>query len=166
MPVSRVVARTAARSRVLTYTVEIEQGLPFAPVSTARLVDATLADPRGWADVEDVSFRRVATGPDQRVLVASPDTTDELCAPLQTRGQVSCRTGELVVLNARRWAFGTEDYRGDLRGYRHYVVNHEIGHALGREHVSCPAPGEPAPVMAQQTYGLEGCRANSWPTVG
>lgn len=165
VPVTQVVARTTARRRIMSYTVEIERGLPFPPVSTARRVDATLADPRGWADVEDVSFRRVEASPDQRVLLASPDTTDRLCAPLQTRGQVSCRVGDLVVLNARRWAFGTEDYRGDLLGYRRYVVNHEIGHALGRDHVFCPAPGEPAPVMAQQTYGLQGCRANAWPSV-
>lgn len=165
VPLTQGFTRSTTRGGLMTYTVEIERGLPFAPGSTARRVDATLADPRGWADVEDVSFRRVRAGADQRVLVASPDTTDRLCAPLQTRGRVSCRMGDLVVLNARRWAFGTDDYRGELRDYRRYVVNHEIGHALGRGHVFCPAPGEPAPVMAQQTYGLQGCRRNAWPTV-
>ncbi|WP_158564273.1 DUF3152 domain-containing protein [Jiangella anatolica] len=148
---------------LLTYTVEVEDGLPFDPIEVAAVVDTTLADPRSWIAEGEHSFQRVPSGGDLRILVATPGTTDELCAPLRTRGEVSCRNGDNVVLNALRWANAVPHYNGDVAAYRQYVVNHEVGHALGHGHVACPAPGAVAPVMLQQTYSLDGCVANSWP---
>jgi hypothetical protein len=156
-------AQAGTEGSLLTYTVEVETGLPFDPIEVAAVVDTTLADPRSWIADGRHSFQRVPAGGDIRILVATPGTTDELCAPLRTRGQVSCRNGQNVVLNAMRWAFAVPHYEGDVAGYRQYVVNHEVGHALGESHVDCPAPGAVAPVMLQQTYSLEGCVANSWP---
>jgi hypothetical protein len=43
------------------------------------------------------------------------------------------------------------------------MVNHEVGHVLGRGHAFCPAAGAPAPVMVQQTKGVAPCRPNPWP---
>lgn len=148
---------------LIRYTVEVEGGLPFLPAEIAGIVDATLVDPRGWTALGDHAFQRLQTGGDLRVLLATPATTDALCAPLRTRGEVSCRNGELVVINARRWANGVGAYGDDLDAYRQYVVNHEVGHALGFGHVGCPGGGEPAPVMLQQTFGLDGCLPNPWP---
>lgn len=145
------------------YTVEVERNLPFDRAGAAARVGATLDDARGWSSVLGVRFRPVRTSPDLRIIIATPTTTDRLCAPLLTRGRVSCRNGDLVVINALRWARGTPDYRGRLTAYRRYVVNHEVGHSLGQGHAYCPAPGQPAPVMQQQTYGLEGCLPNPWP---
>lgn len=152
--------------RTVHYTVEVEVGLPLGAEPAAVAIDAVLGDERGWAAERDADFVRVARDADVRIVVASPDTTDRLCAPLRTGGEVSCRNGGLVVLNARRWTGGVPDYEGHLADYRRYLVNHEVGHALGEPHVSCPAPGQPAPVMQQQTYGLDGCVRNPWPTTG
>lgn len=151
---------------VWTYRVEVEDGLAFDGTEFAAAVHATLIDPRGWATGGHV-FQRVDTdGADFRVILASPALTDQLCAPLQTRGQVSCRNGEMVVLNALRWATGVEDYGADLASYREYLVNHEVGHRLGRNHVDCPGAGQPAPIMMQQTYGVGDCTPNPWPLPG
>jgi hypothetical protein len=149
--------------RLIRYTVEVEVDLPFTPAEIAAAVEATLADPRGWTAFGEHAFQRSEVGGDLRVLLATPATTDALCAPMRTRGEVSCRNGVLVVINARRWAHGVESYGDDLDAYRQYVVNHEVGHALGFGHVACPGAGEPAPVMLQQTYGLDGCLQNPWP---
>ncbi|TDE09135.1 DUF3152 domain-containing protein [Jiangella asiatica] len=146
-----------------TYTVEVEDGLPFDPIEVAAVVDATLADPRSWIADGVHAFQRVPSDGDLRILIATPGTTDELCAPLNTHGEVSCRNGDNVVINALRWGFAVPHYDGDLAGYRQYVINHEVGHALGEGHVACPGAGEVAPVMLQQTYSLDGCLPNSWP---
>ena len=71
--------------------------------------------------------------------------------------------GERAVINLARWATAVPDYQGDVATYRQYVVNHEVGHALGQGHEPCPGAGQPAPVMQQQTLGLEGCTKNAWP---
>jgi hypothetical protein len=149
--------------RLIRYTVEVEEGLPFSPADVASVVDATLADPRSWIGSGEHAFERTSTDGDVRVLLATPTTTDALCEPLRTRGEVSCRNGDMVVINARRWAFGIDAYGDDLAAYRQYVVNHEMGHAIGFGHVSCPGSDELAPVMLQQTYGLDGCLPNPWP---
>ena len=67
------------------------------------------------------------------------------------------------MLNAERWARGASAYGRDLAGYRRYLVNHEVGHALGEPHRPCPGPGLAAPVMMPQTEGVEACRPNPWP---
>lgn len=146
-----------------TYRVEVEHGLPYTPGEVARMVEQTLSDPRSWGADPDHRLVRVDGESDLRILLAAPTTVDELCAPLDTRGRVSCRNGENVVLNAWRWRNGTEGYEGNLVGYRRYLINHETGHALGYGHVECPGPGELAPVMLQQTLTLDGCRPNPWP---
>jgi hypothetical protein len=153
----------AGSGATVTYSVEVEEGLPFRASAVARIVEGVLADDRGWTAVAHRSLQRVETDPDYRIRLASPGTTDKLCAPLDTGGRLSCRNGQNVVLNAWRWANGADAYADDLPNYRRYMVNHEFGHALGNSHASCPGPGEPAPVMVQQTKGLDSCVPNPWP---
>lgn len=147
----------------LRYSIEVEKELPFDPNTFARTVQATLDDQRGWMGVRDIRFARVDTQPELRIMLATPTTADRLCLPLDTGGKYSCRNGELVVINAVRWSQGATTYGTDLRSYRQYVINHEVGHALGHGHQTCPRPGEQAPVMLQQTKTLDGCTANPWP---
>lgn len=157
------VSPSVGSGRPVTYSVEVEEGLPFDLTGFAATVDDVLADPRGWTAVQATAVRRVPLLPRFRIRLASPRTADALCAPLRTGGRLSCHNGPMVVLNAWRWAHGADAYRDDLAHYRVYMVNHEFGHALGHGHVGCPEPGRPAPVMLQQTLRLDGCRANPWP---
>ena len=147
-----------------TYTVEVEAEVPVRVQGAAGIVDQVLTDPRGWTATGAHALARVEVGSDIRVLVATPETTDALCAPLDTGGRLSCRNGDLVVLNAWRWLNGAPAYAGNLRDYRSYLISHEVGHAFGNPHVECPGPGRLAPVMMQQTKGLGECVANPWPS--
>ncbi|QFG26738.1 DUF3152 domain-containing protein [Actinomadura sp. WMMB 499] len=149
---------------VVEYLVEVERGLPFTGGGFAAAVHRVLNDPRGWGHGGKMRFRRVSEGPVRfRVSLSSPALTDRVCAPLITGGELSCREGERSVINALRWAEGDDSYGGDVLSYREYLVNHEVGHALGHGHRSCPGAGERAPVMVQQTKSLYGCRPNPWP---
>ncbi|KRC92918.1 hypothetical protein ASE25_01070 [Terrabacter sp. Root85] len=158
--------------RTVRYTVELEGGLDIKAADLATTVGSVLTDPRGWQAKDGVRFVNVSPAAaakggatiDLRITLASPDTTDRLCAPLQTRGQVSCHNSGRVVLNLRRWVLGAEAYGSDIAGYRTYLVNHEVGHGIGHAHAYCGGPGRVAPVMMQQTYGLKGCTAWPWPT--
>ncbi|RCV51267.1 DUF3152 domain-containing protein, partial [Marinitenerispora sediminis] len=145
------------------YLVEVEEGLPGDAGDFAAAVDEVLGDPRGWVG-EGMSVQRVDSGPvDFRVALAAPETVDTMCYPLRTDGEVSCTQGERAIINQNRWVSGVRHFDGDLETYRVYVVNHEVGHALGHGHVDCPGDGKPAPVMQQQTLSLQGCQPNGWP---
>ena len=151
-----------AAGRAVTYQVEVEGGVPFDADQFATHVDKSLTERRGWSKNGAYTFNRRSQAT-QRIVLASPTTVDRLCAPLQTRGEVSCRNGNVVAINALRWAKGAGSYGNDLKGYRNYVINHEVGHLLGFNHQPCSNPGRPAPVMHQQTLGLNGCTKNPWP---
>jgi len=153
---------------LIRYRVEIERTTGLNAASVAATVDATLANARGWTN-EGWAFQRVSsltrTQVNMIVWLATPATTDRMCAQygLNTGGEVSCRGGNNVVINLRRWNLGIPLYSGQLDQYRRLVLNHEIGHRLGHGHAGCPAAGAPAPVMMQQYYGIGACVLNVWP---
>lgn len=144
------------------YAVYVQQGLGLHRARVARRIDVTLADARGWTRGA-VRFQRVAENANTDVLVAAPDTVDMLCAPLSTLGEVSCCQGRKVVINVRRWKGAVPHWTGSVTSYRQMLINHEVGHRIGMGHRYCGGAGQQAPVMQQQTYGLQGCRANQWP---
>ena len=140
---------TPTSGRTVRYTVELEGGLDIKAADLATTVGSVLTDPRGWQAKDGVRFVNVSPAAaakgaavDLRITLASPDTTDRLCAPLQTRGQVSCHNSGRVVLNLRRWVLGAEAYGTDIAGYRTYLVNHEVGHGIGHAHAYCGGAGQ------------------------
>jgi uncharacterized protein DUF3152 len=151
--------------RLIRYDVKVEDNLDVDPDEAARIIADVLNDERSWRGSGRARFALVSGDSDRAELhayIVTPGTTDRLCAPLLTQGEVSCQNGNRVVLNARRWQLGAEAYGRDLTNYRRYLVNHEFGHYIGYGHVNCPGRGRPAPVMMQQTKGLDGCRKNPW----
>ncbi len=144
-------------SRALTYTVEVEDALPAEfDQQFAKVVDATLADPRSWIGDGQVGFTRIESGdPDIRISLTSQLA---IRAPANCGWDIpleaSCFNGWMsrVMINEARWTRGAMSYDGDLDAYRAYAINHEVGHALGNRHQSCPADGAPAPIMMQQSW--------------
>jgi len=151
-----------------TYAVQVETGTGQNAQAFATAVDTTLGDPASWTGQGRWSLQRVTTDDADFVIrLATPATVDKVCATvgLDTRGYVSCRAGNFVMINLDRWLTAVPDYHGDVALYRKYVINHEVGHQLGYGHQACPGPGRMAPVMQQQTFGLDGCLANGSPYV-
>jgi hypothetical protein len=149
------------------FVVEVEDGVGVDGAAFAAAVEATLGDPRSWGGGGRMSFQRVdataAGSYDFRVSLVSPGSMERYCPGVGTGGYTSCRYGERAVVNLARWETAVPHYEGDIATYRQYVVNHEVGHALGNGHEPCPGPGLPAPVMQQQTLRLDGCTRNAWP---
>jgi hypothetical protein len=69
--------------------------------------------------------------------------------------------GRHMYLCAERWFHGAPASGLDLENYRQYMVSHEMGHILGKEHAKCPGKGHKAPVMLQQTLGINKCIPNT-----
>ncbi|MEU6064521.1 MULTISPECIES: DUF3152 domain-containing protein [Streptomyces] len=155
----------SGKGEPLRYAVDVEDGTGQDPRAFAREVDRILADPRGWT-ASGTAFQRVDRPPYAfKVHLASPSTTDRLCARfgLDTGGEVNCQGGTDVVVNLKRWLLLSPYYRDRPAAYHALIINHEVGHRLGRGHERCPGPGSPAPVMMQQIKGLHGCKPNVWP---
>ncbi|GAA4745076.1 hypothetical protein GCM10023328_28950 [Modestobacter marinus] len=151
------------------FVVEVEDGIDVDGAAFAAAVEATLGDPRSWGGNGGLSFQRVGAAEaaagayEFRVSLISPGSMEIYCPGVGTNGYTSCRYGERAVVNLARWETAVPEYGGDVATYRQYVVNHEVGHVLGHGHEPCPGPGQPAPVMQQQTLGLQGCQKNAWP---
>lgn len=158
-------AAASSTGTLKRYDVRVEHGLDIDPEEAAEFIEEVLNDKRSWRGSGSWRFELVRPGEpaDLHAYIATPGTTDKLCAPLRTRGEVSCQNGTKVVLNAKRWVRGVSYFGDDVTNYRRYLVNHEFGHALGHQHVGCPGAGRLAPVMMQQTKGLGSCRKNPWP---
>ena len=146
------------------YGIKVESSLNIDPECIKKLLDLILNHEKGWINVTDKAFHHTNVEDSDFVYIfASPETTDELCYPLQTNGIYSCRNEREIVINDFRWKNGAWDFLRDLETYRLYLINHETGHILGWGHTSCPKEGAIAPVMMQQSKGTDGCIPYGWP---
>jgi len=196
----RIVAGTTPQvgqgtAKVFKYTVEVENGLDPTMFggdnAFAAMVDQTLANPKGWTHNPQFAFTRIdgaSTGkPDFRISLVSPVTVRDGCG-YEFRLETSCYNPAYgpdrqarVFINEARWVRGAVPFEGDVGSYRQYLVNHEVGHAIGYvRHEPCDKQGGLAPVMMQQTFSTSNddaakfdpgfikadgktCRFNPWP---
>jgi hypothetical protein len=178
-------------AKAFTYTVEVEDGIDTTSFGGddgfARMVSETLANPKSWTHNPQFAFTRVDSGmPDFRISLSTPMTVREGCG-YDIQLEASCYNPAYadkqprVFINEARWVRGAVPFQGDVGSYRQYLVNHEVGHAIGyQRHEPCGANGELAPVMMQQTFSTNNndaarfdpesvkpdgktCRFNPWP---
>jgi len=148
----------------LNYAVKIEPSLGLDPLCIKNLLFLILNNDTGWTNITEKQFQLTSVEESDYVYIfASPEKTDELCAPIETNSIYSCRKEQNIVLNFFRWQNGAVDFKNDMETYRIYLINHETGHILGWGHVGCPKEGAIAPVMMQQSKGTEGCIPYGWP---
>jgi hypothetical protein len=157
-----------AGGQVLRYRVAVEDGIGIVPDDFGSAVERILSDERSWTGGATLRLQRVSgsSGFDFTVYLASPVTSEAMCREdgLHTGGYTNCRLGDgRVVINSARWLTAVDGYGAPLAEYRAYAINHEVGHQLGYHHELCPAAGQSAPVMQQQTLGLQGCLPFGWP---
>jgi len=157
------------------YLVQIHQRIPEGEVQAfLQEVERILGDPRGWPGV---TFTRVTTEEDilrvpteqAFIIRLTPLGVMEKKYPEFKENQLSVAnlTDRTIDINHCRWtAQCPNKSQLPLEQYHEYVILHEVGHILGKPHphpASLPSKG-PAPVMMQQTLGIQHLQPNSWPT--
>lgn len=151
-------------AREVTYQIASKGNITASLDEFATQVNQTLNSPEGWARL-GLRFVRVDTGGQYTIWLAESSEVPSF-SPTGCDAIVSCTVGNNVIINETRWLNGSDSWNaagGSLRNYRHMVVNHETGHWLGHGHEYCSGPGQPAPVMQQQTIDMQGCAPNPWP---
>ncbi|MFC7545074.1 DUF3152 domain-containing protein [Plantactinospora sp. GCM10030261] len=159
---------------VQRFRVAVEQGSGEDVTAFTEAVESALGDPRSWPATGRLRLQRVDGGASANftVYLATARTAGRMClqggVDIRVGGKpyTSCRVSGKVIINLDRWRLSVDHLVAiglPLAQYRTYVVNHEVGHQLGRGHQPCPGRGRPAPVMQQQTLFLDGCRPNAWP---
>jgi hypothetical protein len=161
---SAVVRHRVDVRRTVTYHVETRGRITTSRAEFEKLAKATYDDPRGWRGA-GIRFRPVAKGGSFTLVLAQAGLVPSFSSSCSSTW--SCRVGRYVIINQDRWKNASPAWNAAhlaLRSYRHMVVNHETGHWLGLGHATCPGRGRLAPVMQQQSKGLQGCRFNPFPT--
>ncbi|WP_442802604.1 DUF3152 domain-containing protein [Streptomyces sp. CB01635] len=164
--------KAPGKGQKFRYRIDVENGLGLDGGLFAQAVQKTLNDDRSWAHDGGRTFERISSGkPDFVITLASPGTTGVWCEKSgldTTEDNVSCDSAatDRVMINAYRWAQGSTTYGNKIHLYRQMLINHEVGHRLGFNHVTCTKNGALAPVMQQQTKFLtfDGitCKPNPW----
>ena len=151
---------SGAVQREVTYSIGTAGSVTSDVGHFATSVDRTLNHPDGWSLGGSLTYRRVASGANVRILLASPSV---IGARPGCSATWSCHVAGTVYINQTRWEHASPTWTLGLANYRHYVINHEVGHYLGLGHATCPAAGAAAPVMMQQSIRVAPCRNQVWP---
>ena len=151
--------------RVVLYQVAAKGHVEGDLEEFRSVVTTTLRDPRGWSLDGTVGYIPVRRGGDVRIWLAAPAAIER--AHPTCDAAYSCRVGDDVYINDRRWRDSARTYAlRPLAAYRRYVINHEFGHWLGLDHRACRSAGAPAWVMQQQTISVGECDPRVWPQRG
>jgi hypothetical protein len=153
-----------ASGRVVKYQITTKGTITASFSDFMAKVQETYDNSCGWKRL-GVTFQKVASGGEYTIVLSQASQVPSFGGVCDST--YSCRSGNYVVINQDRWQGATSAWNnagGDLRNYRHMVVNHETGHWLGHGHTNCVAnSGNAAPVMQQQSIDLRGCKFNPWP---
>ena len=146
--------------KTITYKVKFHTSLHLREQMILDKIENVLSDQRGLIRL-GYHFEYTTTSPHITINFVPDTTVTRICS---FKG-LSCAdlSNNHIYINIKRWQRGASASKLSLDDYRTYLLQHEILHLLGRDHVQCGRPGTKVPVMVQQTLGIGQCKPNPWP---
>lgn len=152
-------------------SIAVDDDVDYSEKWFTNTVKRILKDKKGWESVLPIEF--VFVEPFEKVnhprrIFVNLSKNDFITKKCRIDGMSCCdmSTGD-VWINIERWMNGSVHSKLNIYKYRHYVINHEVGHALGFLHQTCECDAidcdEPVPVMMQQTLSIGKCKPNPYP---
>lgn len=169
-------------------SIAVEDGVEADAAAFKAYVISTLNANRGWGTEHSVQFVPTDGVADYRIVLASPYTAAVLCPDTHVTKPVvvtadasasptpvaspspeavvdspwSCQEDGVIVISSYNWTAGFSAFGTDVAGARAYILNHSMGHLMGRDDLACA--GALADIMVVQESELpEGCEVNPWP---
>jgi len=145
-----------------TYSIEFDENIVINRNLVIKKINEVLDDKRGWERL-GYRFRYVIRKSDAefKIKIVNEEKIVKICK----FSGLSCAdmTRKIIYINVKRWRRGSKGSKLTLDNYRTYLINHEMGHLLGRGHNKCGKGDTKVPVMVQQTLGIGDCKPNPWP---
>ena len=181
-PAKAIIAATPDAEIVQYVRIDIEDGLKMTDGTLSAFVMQALNDPQGWGNEGPTIYIQTDGAPDVRVVFASPYTAAMICptphepaaltptaaaspSPSASASapvvDIQCATQGTIVVSIYDWIQGVPAYGDDRTAARIYLLNHGLGHVLGKSDAPC-VKGR-ATVMVNQQTMPEPCSANPWP---
>lgn len=150
----------------------VDPDVKFSTEKFKNIVYKVLSDPEGWQSVDNIEFQfvepeileKMKTKYKIPIRLSTNKTIVDKCG-FSEMEKLSCcdMLTKEVWLNYYRWINGAKASKLSLDNYRSYMINHEVGHALGRLHAKCPCENCSAPIMMQHTITIGKCSPNHKP---
>lgn len=159
-------------SKVWYISTKVDDDVRYSNHSLKSKVLKVLKDKDGWESIDKIVFKYVdwntLASIDSKnkipIRLSNNKTIVKMCGFKEIEKLSCCnmQTKE-VWLNFYRWKNGAKPSKLSLDKYRSYMINHEVGHALGRLHAKCECEGCSAPIMMQHTISIGKCKPNFKP---
>ena len=144
------------------YTIKFHKNLKLNKNSCIHKIISVLNDSRGWKKSGyNFKYHSFIENPDFIIIFTSSKWITDFCH-LPGLSCTDLRYNEIYI-NTDNWRNGSNKSFLNLNDYKIYLINHEVGHVLGKTHVKCTSPNTKVPVMTQQTLGIGNCKPNPWP---
>ena len=168
-----IASRDPSFPRYWFATVDPECRADVSVNEVGDFIETVLADPRGWI-AHGYQFFRLSAKRGSALRMDRSNETSVFHIQVSTKAKIKDTCGfsdlscadlsrNVIYINKDRWRDGAKASGLDLFGYRQYVIQHEVGHLLGRDHSKCPCVGCPRPIMVQATIANDQCTPNPWP---
>jgi hypothetical protein len=162
--------------------IDVEDGLQMTNGTLSSFVMSALNDAQGWGQEGPTAYVQTEGAPDIRIVFASPFTAAALCptphepavlappvttsatpSPSQTAAPmaIQCATQGAIVVSVYDWIQGVAGFGEERTDARIYLLNHGLGHVLGKPDVECKKGV--AEVMVDQQALPKKCTPNPWP---